>query len=140
MATLYPSAADGTILRALLSDSEEQAYPAPPAGAGAPLAFDPATNGALVADLRRSTDAYRIVGGTLQKNGQPVTIAADDPVRVERTAATSDLITQYAAAVTALDAIIARNGTFTLAQAGSAIDTLARIQKRVLRLMKAQVS
>jgi hypothetical protein len=38
-----------------------------------------------------------------------------------------------------LDAITARNGTFTLAQAGQALDALARGQKRLLRLLEAQL-
>jgi hypothetical protein len=57
----------------------------------------------------------------------------------ERTGATTDFRAQAAAMTTALDAIIARNGTFTLAQAGQALDALAKGQKRLLRLLKAQV-
>jgi hypothetical protein len=63
---------------------------------------------------------------------------AQQTAATERTAATSDLHDQAAAAMTALDTIIARNGTFTLAQAGQAIDAMARIQKRALRLLVAQ--
>jgi hypothetical protein len=57
----------------------------------------------------------------------------------ERTGATTDLRAQAAAMTTALDAIIARNGTFTLAQAGQALDALAKGQKRLLRLLRAQL-
>lgn len=65
--------------------------------------------------------------------------AAAQAATTERTAAGNDLGAQYAAMVTALDAIIARNGTFTLAQAGQALDVLAHAQKRLLRLLKAQL-
>jgi CII-binding regulator of phage lambda lysogenization HflD len=57
----------------------------------------------------------------------------------ERTAAAGDFRAQAAAMTTALDAIIARNGTFTLAQTGQALDALAKGQKRLLRLLKAQL-
>ena len=73
MAALY-AAADGTLARALLSAQEEALWPDPPPGAVGSLTFDPDSNPALVADLRRSTDAYRLQNGTLTKNGQPVTI------------------------------------------------------------------
>jgi hypothetical protein len=46
--------------------------------------------------------------------------------------------TEAAAALTTLDTIIGRNGTFTLAQAGQAIDAMARVQRRVLRYLVSQ--
>jgi hypothetical protein len=74
MATLYP-AANGTLIRALLSDAEEAQYPTPPPGAGTPLVFDHTTNAALVADLHTSTDAYRLSAeGVLTKDGVAMTI------------------------------------------------------------------
>lgn len=69
---------------------------------------------------------------------QAATETAAQAAATERTGATTDLRTQAAAMTTALDAIIARNGTFTLAQAGQALDALARGQKRLLRLLRAQ--
>jgi hypothetical protein len=79
MATLYPDA-DHLLLRALLSDAEEAQYPTPPPNAGAPLRFDHTTNPALVADLRRSTDAYRLsADGVLTKDGVVVTINPPTP-------------------------------------------------------------
>jgi hypothetical protein len=68
-----------------------------------------------------------------------VTAQRQEAATTERTAATIDLRDQAAAMTTALDAIIARNGVFTLAQAGQALDALAKGQKRLLRLLKAQV-
>jgi hypothetical protein len=58
--------------------------------------------------------------------------------QAERTAATTDVQATYQAAVTRLDAIIANGGTFTAAQVRDAVVDLARIQRRMLRLLKAQ--
>jgi hypothetical protein len=70
---------------------------------------------------------------------QAATSSTAQATATERTAATADFRDQHAAMTTALDAIIARNGTFTLAQAGQALDALAKGQKRLLRLLKAQL-
>jgi len=79
MATLYPDA-DRTLLCALLSDAEEAQYPDPPPGAGPPLRFDHDANPDLVADLRRSTDPYRLsADGVLTKDDEVVTIHPPAP-------------------------------------------------------------
>lgn len=75
---------------------------------------------------------------TLQA-AQAIRQTQETAATTERTDATAEVRDQYAAATAALDAILARNGTFTLTQAGQAIDTLARVQRRMLRLLKAQV-
>lgn len=82
-------------------------------------------------EMQAAWDAYQ--------SQQATAISAKQAADTERTAATTDLRDQYAAAITALDSIIARNGTFTLVQAGQAIDALARVERRILRLLKAQV-
>lgn len=136
--TLHADAA-GAIVRAVLSDLDAARYPDPPPGTAATLVADPDTNAALVADLYRSTDPYRLAGGALQKNGQPVAINPDDPARVERQAAAADLAAQYQAALTRLDAIIAAGSSLTAAQTRDAVVDVARIVRRALRLLKAQV-
>lgn len=72
MATIY-GGADGRLLRVLLTAWEEAWYGAP-ADAASVLVFDPATNQDLVAALRDTMDAYRLVGGTLLRAGEPVPI------------------------------------------------------------------
>ena len=73
MATLYAHA--DTTLLAFLTDADARRQPDPPPDTAASLVVDEATNGALIADLRRSTDAYRLAAnGTLTKSGQPVTV------------------------------------------------------------------
>lgn len=140
MATLYP-AADGTLLQALLSGAEEARSPAAPAGTGTPLVFDHATNPALVADLRRSTDPYRLAAGVLSKGGVPVPINPPDPAVAERATATADLRDQYAAMLARLDALVNdATTTDTAAKVRQAVIDLARFQRRALRLLKSQVS
>lgn len=135
--TLY-AAQEGNIVRALFSAVEAAQHPDPPPGAATTLAFDAESNPALVADLQRSTDAYRLQSGTLTKGGQPVTINPPPAATVERSAAESDLRDQYATAVQRLDAIIAGGFANNTAR-DAAISDLARILKRSLRLLKAQV-
>lgn len=124
--------AQGRILRYAASAGEEALFP-PLGGAAATLSFDEHSNDALAADLSRSTDPYRLVDGVLTKSGAPVTVNPPPAEKVEREAAAADLRDQYAAAVTALDAII--NGATTLPDD----KTLARTVKRMLRLLRAQV-
>lgn len=76
MTTLY-AGADNRIIRYLRSLDDEARYPTPPAGIAHTLAFDEDTNAATVADLAQSTDAYRLNGSTLTKDGAPVVIAPD---------------------------------------------------------------
>lgn len=57
----------------------------------------------------------------------------------ERTAASADLQGTYQQAVTRLDAIIAAGSTLTAAQTRDAVVDVARILRRTLRLVKAQL-
>lgn len=66
-----------------------------------------------------------------------VELDADQVLVDDVTAGRSDFLTQFATALTKLDAIIAQAGTRTNAQAQDAITDLARIVKRHLKYTKA---
>jgi hypothetical protein len=79
MATIYADT-QGALVRTLLSDQEAASFAeAPVEASGEPLHFDHITNPALVADLRTSTDTYRLVDGVLTKDGVVVTITPPAP-------------------------------------------------------------
>lgn len=58
----------------------------------------------------------------------------------ERNGAVSDLATQYQAAIARLDAISTNGGTYTAAQVRDAVVDMARIQARMLKLVKAALT
>ena len=78
MATIY-AGSDNRILRWLPSVAAEQEYPTPPTGTAHTLTFDSDGNTALINDLNTSTDAYRLSGTTLTKNGSTVTVQLTSP-------------------------------------------------------------
>lgn len=82
------------------------------------------------AELQAAWDAYQ--------SEQAAAATAKQAADTERTAAIDDVRTTAAAALTRLDAIIANGGTFTAAQVRDAMVDLARIQRRELRLLRAQ--
>lgn len=95
MATIY-AGADNLVLRYLDTPEEEAQYPNPPIGTAHTLVFDQDTNAATAADLALSTDAYRLAGSTLTKDGTPVAIAADGEsttVRKQAAQTVADLTT-----------------------------------------------
>jgi hypothetical protein len=65
--------------------------------------------------------------------------AAETAAQAASTEATTDLRDQYAAAVTRLDAIIANGSTFTAAQVRDGLIDVARIERRLLRVLRAQI-
>lgn len=78
MATIY-AGADNRIIRWLSTVDQENQYPTPPAGTAHTLKFDSDGNAALITDLNTSTDAYRLSGTTLTKNGSPVAVQLVSP-------------------------------------------------------------
>lgn len=76
MATLH-AGANNRIIRYLRDAREEAEYPIPPPDTAHTLVFDEDTNTATAADLSQSTDAYRLAGSALTKDGAPVVIAPD---------------------------------------------------------------
>ena len=80
------ASSDGVIVRCLVSDLDESQYPEAHPAAATQLRFDDGTNRALVADLGRSTDPYRLTDGTLYRNWQAVPINPDGEGKRDREA------------------------------------------------------
>jgi hypothetical protein len=80
---LYANVA-GEIIRFLQTEEEEDRYPDPPEGTAGFLEFDPESNHALAAALSESTDVWRLLGGVLYRDGQPVVINPDSTTTTER--------------------------------------------------------
>lgn len=83
MATLYADST-GAILRFTQTPADELAYGSPP-GAAFTLTFDPTTNAATVQALNTDWNSFAMPGGTLQRNGAAVTIAAPSATFVNAT-------------------------------------------------------
>lgn len=117
MPRLYADA-NNRILRYLRTDDDERMFPDAPPGTVHTLEFDEDTNALTAGDLARSTDAYRLSGSTLTRDGQPVVIAADGEdatVRKQAAQTVSDLTAYIGkAAPTGADNI---NALKTLARA-----------------------
>jgi hypothetical protein len=96
MATIYANAA-GTILGLDRDDAEAALRGGPRPGATQSVTFDEATNAATLTDCLANPDAYRVVGGVLQKNGVAVTPAADAPATADRRAVKNNLAPIFAA-------------------------------------------
>lgn len=86
--------------------------------AAASLSFDEASNAALAADLRRSTDLYTLTGGVLKKAGVTQTVAADSAGAADRKAIQANAPALFAAlrAGTATSAQVQRVLAFLLRQ------------------------
>lgn len=68
-----------------------------------------------------------------------VTTAPVDTVRAEREAALSDLQANYQVAITRLDDIVTNGGAYTAAQVRDAVIDEARILRRALRVVRAEL-
>jgi hypothetical protein len=132
-----------------LIDVQTSAFLAP--GAFPPPPDDPALAVVTLTDAEAAKLTQRGVK-TVAKDGtvtvflDPAIVAAEQAAETaaqaastERTAATTDLRDQYAAAVTRLDAIIANGSTFTAAQVRDGLIDVARIERRLLRVLRAQI-
>lgn len=85
---------------------------------------------------------------TYGPNGQPVdlpetaaaVVTAHTPEPREAAVAREDLSTQYTAAANRLDAIVADGAAYTAPQVRDAVVDMARIQRRLLRLVKVSLT
>jgi hypothetical protein len=75
------AAIGGEILQVL---GEDELHMPAPTGYGAILEADEASNAALLGQLRQSTDAWRLLGGALYRDGQPVAINPESAATTER--------------------------------------------------------
>jgi hypothetical protein len=75
-ATIYATAT-GALLRFLWSDEQHAEHPDPPPGTAQTVTFDTETNPAVVAGINTDWNSHRVVGGVLERNGQPVTLAPE---------------------------------------------------------------
>lgn len=80
----------------------------PPAGT---LTIDEATNAAVAADLRANPSRYRVVAGALQRDGQPVAVAAPGELAQDR----GDLPALLAALAASRDALLDTGQAFSIA-------------------------
>jgi hypothetical protein len=95
------------------------------------------TGEAVTVDLTPEEEAQR----TLDAQASAAAQAAREAADTERTAATTDLASQYAAAVALLDSIADDpTTTDTAAKVRQATRDLARVQRRMLRLLKAALT
>jgi hypothetical protein len=129
MATIR-AAADGTLLQVLDSPDLEARYPDAPAGTTQTVQLDEDTNAAVLAGLRTDWNAHRVVGGVLQRDGQPVALAANGAGALGRAQLIQlrSEIEQYTARLaeirTQMDQVEAATIS-TLAQGSTAIKTTA---------------
>lgn len=75
-ATVYADA-NGALLRFLWSEEQHAEYPDPPPGTASTVTFDADTNPDVMGGLNTDWNAHRVVGGALQRDGQPVALAAE---------------------------------------------------------------
>jgi hypothetical protein len=123
VAKIY-AGADNRITRWLPTVALEDQYPDPPAGTAHTLTFDSDGNAPLIDDLNTSTDAYRLSGSTLTKNGSPVAVQLTSP----------DSQRQIIDDLVALQATIQAAGSVT--QLKSGVQDLRRILLSVVRTIE----
>jgi hypothetical protein len=85
MAKIYGDA-DGNIIRLLQTDDEEKIFGAPATAYTAVVELDADTNADVIKALLTDWNSHSMPGGVLTRNGQAVTIAADNTIVTDRRA------------------------------------------------------
>lgn len=87
---------------------------------------------------RPMTPSEQTAWEATQANSVQLT-AASQPAIIERAAAIADLSAQYASGMAILDDIVSNGPTHTNVQVRDDVVNMARVQRRILRLIKALV-